>query len=77
MEFFGFIETIKDRDEVFARLGLYDELPGIAGVGAFVEGRHWRGESDLFYVVFFDDLVDLLEQFLCVFDGCRLCFIGN
>ena len=53
MKLAGFVEAIKDSDEVFARFGLNDELPGIADVVTLMEGRHWRGESDLIYAVFF------------------------
>ena len=69
MEIRGLLESIEDSEEVLAGFGFKDDLPGVAGVGALVESRHWRGNNELFDAEFLGRLNNFCVQFADVLDG--------
>lgn len=77
MEIGGFVERIKDGQQIFSGFGLDNNLPRKSGAIAFMEGWHrWRydnlRERDLM-----DKLHNFFAQFLGIRYGATFGFVGE
>ena len=77
MEIWGFVERVKDREQILTGFGFEDDLPAVTGVSALVKGRHRRGDDELRNVLILGKLNNFCVQFADVLDGRFFGFVSQ